>query len=84
VGALATRAADLVLVNLEDLWQERRPQNVPGTGPERSNWRYRARHALEAFTTMPSVNETLRWLASARMPRPEPTGGAASPRERPS
>ena len=82
LGALATSAADLVLVNLEDLWQERRPQNVPGTGPERSNWRYRARHALEAFTTMPSVNETLRWLASARMPRPEPTGGAASPRER--
>ncbi len=78
LGALARSAADLVLVNLEDLWLERRPQNVPGTGPERSNWRGRARHALEAFTTMPAVNDTLRWVVSARTPRPVRTRGAAS------
>ena len=28
----------LLLVNLEDLWGETRPQNLPGTGAERSNW----------------------------------------------
>ena len=83
LGALARSAADLVLVNLEDLWLEPRPQNVPGTGPERSNWRRRARHRLEAFTAMPVVNETLRWLASLRTPRQARTGGAASS-ERPS
>jgi len=78
LGALARSAADLVLVNLEDLWRERRPQNVPGTGPERPNWRRRAQHSLEAFTAMPMVNETLRWLASARPPRPTRTAGPMS------
>ena len=73
LGALARSAADLVLVNLEDLWRERRPQNVPGTGPERPNWRRRAQHRLEAFTAMSMVNETLRWLASERPPRPPRT-----------
>ena len=69
LGALARSAADLVLVNLKDLWRERRPQNVPGTGPERPNWRRRAQHSLEAFAAMSMVNETLRWLAHVRMPR---------------
>ena len=58
--------SDLVLVNLEDLWLERRPQNVPGTGPEPPNRRHRARHTLEPLTVLPVVNETLRWLAHAR------------------
>ncbi len=31
--------ADLVMVDLEELWGERQPQNRPGTGPEASNWR---------------------------------------------
>ena len=69
LGALARSAADLALVNLEDLWRERRPQNVPGTGQERPNWRRRAQHGLEAFTAVPMVNETLRWLARERTPR---------------
>jgi len=69
LGALARSAPDLVLVNLEDLWRERRSQNVPGTGPERPNWRRRAKHRLEAFTAMSMVNETLRWLAQVRTPR---------------
>lgn len=57
--------ADLVLVALEDLWLEPRPQNVPGTGPERSNWRRRAAHAFETFSVMPEVQATLRRLAAA-------------------
>jgi 4-alpha-glucanotransferase len=36
---LGQSAARIVLVNLEDLLLERRPQNVPGTGSERPNWR---------------------------------------------
>ena len=35
---LASSSARMMLVNLEDLWDERRPQNVPGTGTERPNW----------------------------------------------
>ncbi len=34
---LAASPARVVLVNLEDLWLETRPQNVPGTGVERAN-----------------------------------------------
>ena len=39
LGYLANSQADLVVVNLEDLLLETRPQNVPGTGVERGNWR---------------------------------------------
>jgi 4-alpha-glucanotransferase len=38
---LAASAADLVLVDLEELWGERQPQNRPGTGTEADNWRRR-------------------------------------------
>jgi len=37
--------ADLVLVNLEDLWLEEEPQNVPGR-VERPNWRRKLRYPL--------------------------------------
>jgi 4-alpha-glucanotransferase len=43
---LATSAADLVLIDLEDLWGEREPQNRPGTGTEAANWRRRANRTL--------------------------------------
>lgn len=62
---LAESPARAVLVNLEDLWFEREPQNVPGTGPERPNWRRRARHALEDFDRVP-VADALALLARAR------------------
>ena len=35
---LAGSRAAFVLVNLEDLWGETRPQNQPGTGAEHGNW----------------------------------------------
>ena len=35
---LAGSRATFVLVNLEDLWGETRPQNQPGTGVEHGNW----------------------------------------------
>ena len=36
-------ATSLVLVNLEDLLFETQPQNLPGTGAERPNWRRKLR-----------------------------------------
>jgi 4-alpha-glucanotransferase len=39
--------AEMVLINMEDLWLEPRPQNVPGTSTERPNWRRKARLTLE-------------------------------------
>lgn len=43
---LAASPARLVLVNLEDLWGETDPQNIPGTTDEHPNWRRRARVPL--------------------------------------
>lgn len=57
---LGASSARLLLVNLEDLWLETRPQNVPGTWREYPNWQRKARHSLEEFRQMPQVVETLR------------------------
>ena len=43
---LARSPADITLVNLEDLWLEEQPQNVPGTLHEKPNWRRRMRYTL--------------------------------------
>ncbi|HLE01435.1 MAG TPA: 4-alpha-glucanotransferase [Bdellovibrionota bacterium] len=34
-------------VNIEDLWLETLPQNVPGTWKERPNWKRKCRHGIE-------------------------------------
>src|SRR5207249_8599578 len=57
---LSASRADVVLVNLEDLWGESLPQNVPGTRDERPNWQRKARYSLEALCQMPQVLDTLR------------------------
>ncbi|MCX7428158.1 MAG: 4-alpha-glucanotransferase, partial [Planctomycetia bacterium] len=56
---LARSPADVVLVNLEDLWGETEPQNVPGTYHERPNWRRKARYSFEVFRDMPAARRIL-------------------------
>lgn len=70
---LAASPAPVVQVNLEDLWGEVRPQNVPGTTDEQHpNWRRKTAYTLEEFDRLPGVVETLESLASLRrMPAPE-------------
>lgn len=51
VKLLATSRASLLLLNLEDLWLETRPQNTPGTIDERPNWRRRLKLSLEELTS---------------------------------
>jgi len=46
-------------VNLEDLWGETQPQNVPGTTHERPNWRRRARYAMEDMMGMEAMGLAL-------------------------
>ncbi len=58
--------AGLVLANLEDLWLDPQPQNVPGTVDERPNWRKKAARAFEEFTQMPEVLDTLSALDRRR------------------
>lgn len=63
---LAEGPARLELVNLEDLWQETAPQNVPGTHDERPNWRRKARLSFEEMSRRPDVAATLRRLDELR------------------
>jgi len=55
-----------VMVNMEDLWFERQPQNVPGTCEERPNWRRKARYSLHQIIGMTEVREILEVLDKAR------------------
>ncbi|HXF57548.1 MAG TPA: 4-alpha-glucanotransferase [Actinomycetota bacterium] len=68
---LAESQAALLVVNLEDLWLETEPHNIPGTTQEHPNWRRRARHPLEAFRSMPAIVGTLREVDAARRGRKE-------------
>ncbi|UCH86252.1 MAG: 4-alpha-glucanotransferase [Dehalococcoidia bacterium] len=63
---LSASPARVVLVSLENLWLETRPQNVPGTSDEHPNWRRKAYYALEAFRHMPEVVEVLQEMGRLR------------------
>jgi 4-alpha-glucanotransferase len=76
---LAQGAADLVLVDLEELWGERQPQNRPGTGTEASNWRRRASHTLEDARNDIETIGFLRHLNALRHPSAVTDRAAARP-----
>jgi len=59
LARMAAGPARLLLVNLEDLWGEVAPQNVPGTSIERPNWRRKARMTFNEFSGLPEVVDTL-------------------------
>jgi 4-alpha-glucanotransferase len=61
---LGASDAEVVLVNLEDLWGETQPQNVPGV-PERS-WKQRFRLSLEEARENKGVRRILATLNGAR------------------
>lgn len=63
---LAAGNAEFLLVNLEDLWLEPLPQNVPGTWEERPNWKRKARYSLEQIREMLTVRETLKAIDEIR------------------
>lgn len=54
------------MVNLEDLWCEKQPQNVPGTCDERPNWRRKAKYSLHQIKGMTEVREMLEALDKTR------------------
>ncbi len=66
---LAVSPARMMLVNLEDLWGETSPQNVPGTHTERPNWRRKARLSFEEFSRAPEVVDVLRRIDELRRKR---------------
>ncbi|HMJ89798.1 MAG TPA: 4-alpha-glucanotransferase, partial [Candidatus Acidoferrum sp.] len=60
---LARSKAELVLVNLEDLWLETEPQNTPGTSTERVNWKRKARCSIDELRLRNDVTQLLRFVA---------------------
>jgi 4-alpha-glucanotransferase len=67
LARLGRSDAPLVGVNLEDLWAETRPQNVPGTtSDEQPNWTRRSSKTLEQIVGDPRVLETLTLLSRTR------------------
>jgi 4-alpha-glucanotransferase len=56
----------LVLATLEDGWLERRPQNVPGTGPDSPNWRRKMARTLEQVAADAELAEPYERLNQAR------------------
>jgi 4-alpha-glucanotransferase len=71
---LRASPAELVLVNLEDIWEEKNPQNVPGTSVERPNWRRKARLTVEDMRASQQIRQIFRAL---RSPIKKNYGGSA-------
>jgi 4-alpha-glucanotransferase len=69
--ALTGKPMALLLLNLEDLWLETEPQNVPGTWQERPNWRRKFRHTCEEIFHLGEVQEILRAIKAARDQKPD-------------
>ena len=65
---LRASPAELVLINLEDLWGEDLPQNVPGTSIERPNWRRKARYSIEEIQAHREMIATCRQFLSGLGP----------------
>jgi 4-alpha-glucanotransferase len=63
---LSLSAADIVLINLEDLWGETQPQNVPGTQDGFPNWQRKARYSLEEWSQLPELYEVLHAVNTLR------------------
>ncbi|MFC1529634.1 4-alpha-glucanotransferase [Gemmatimonadota bacterium] len=72
---LAAGTAPAMMVTLEDLWLETRPQNVPGTTHEQPNWRRRSALSLEDMMRSAEVVDALQEIDRLRdqpaNPRPE-------------
>jgi len=66
---LAASPARWVQLNLEDLWLESQPQNVPGTSFERINWRRKTRLSREQIAQDPAVRGLLHFVSAARRQR---------------
>ncbi|MCG8553881.1 MAG: 4-alpha-glucanotransferase [Proteobacteria bacterium] len=62
----ASSPAQVLLVNLEDLWLEREPQNVPATAEERPNWRRKLQLTLPEIKQRHELIRLLERIDAAR------------------
>jgi 4-alpha-glucanotransferase len=64
LARLRRSRAGVALVNLEDLWLETEPQNVPGSGERRPNWKRKTRFSFEQFSTQKKLLGILKRVQS--------------------
>jgi 4-alpha-glucanotransferase len=67
---LSASRARFVLINLEDMWLEPQPQNVPGTSDERPNWQRRASRSLSEITEDAAIGRMLKSIGERRRAQP--------------
>lgn len=65
----ASRAA-IAIVNLDDLWEEQRRQNIPGTDTERPNWRARHKSPMDEVVADAGLRSQLERLTDRRATLP--------------
>lgn len=63
---LAASPARRVIVNIEDLWRETLPQNIPGTFAEYANWRRRLPYAANEWRRQKGMRAALKTLNQYR------------------
>ena len=63
---LAGQNEGFLLINLEDLWLEPAPQNVPGTWRERPNWQRKARYSLAEIRRLRPLGDLLKTISDIR------------------
>jgi 4-alpha-glucanotransferase len=63
---MSSKPAEVILVNLEDLWLETRPQNIPGTCQEYPNWRHKMRYSFELLSRSEDILDTLKAVDACR------------------
>ncbi|MBM4361143.1 MAG: 4-alpha-glucanotransferase, partial [Deltaproteobacteria bacterium] len=82
LSELARSSASLVVVGLDDLVGETEPQNVPGTGPERPNFRRKIGASLEELAASPEFHGLLGRLTRGDEAPPSPRTPRSRPAER--
>ncbi len=63
---LAKSSALSVIINMEDLWSETLPQNIPGTVNEYPNWRRKFSQPIENWTTNHNIRRAFSLLNEYR------------------
>lgn len=66
---LAMSDANYLLINMEDLWLEILPQNIPTTTEEIENWQRKFRYSLEEIQQLSEIKDLLPSIAKLR-PQP--------------
>jgi 4-alpha-glucanotransferase len=66
INLISSSKSKYFVVNLEDLWSEEMPQNIPGTWKEYPNWRKKFTHSIEQWNKLPQVKNIFSLLKETR------------------